>query len=115
LEARTDLKELKLYTSNESEFADIIAGRLDVAMEDGLKIGQFIKKNPDAAIEIAEGYTPQPDEYGYGRYGIRKDDVDLNLAISRAIAEMRADGTLSKIVREFGFTDRNLFFFPLTQ
>jgi ABC-type amino acid transport substrate-binding protein len=115
LEARNDLKELKLYTSNESEFADIIAGRLDVAMEDGLKIGQFIKKNPDAAIELAQGYTPQPDEYGYARYGIRKDDVDLNLAVSRALAEMRADGTLSSIVKEFGFTDRNLFFFPTTQ
>jgi ABC-type amino acid transport substrate-binding protein len=115
LEARTDLKELKLYTSNESEFADIIAGRLDAAMEDGLKIGQFIKKNPDAAIELAQGYSPQPDEYGYARYGLRKDDVDLNLAVSRALAEMRADGTLSSIVKEFGFTDRNLFFFPVTQ
>ena len=112
LEARTDLAELKLYTSNEAEFADVIAGRLDAAMEDGLKIGQFIKNNPDVPLELAEGYTPQPDEYGYARYGIRKDDVDLNLAISRALAEIRADGTLSSIVKEYGFTDRNLWYFP---
>ena len=115
LDARKDLKELKLYTSNEAEFSDIIAGRLDAAMEDGLKIGQFIKKNPGVAMEPASGYTPQPDEYGYARYGIRKDDVDLNLAISRALAEIRADGTLSNIVKEYGFTDRNLWYFPTAQ
>ena len=115
LEARKDLKELKLYTSNEAEFSDIIAGRLDAAMEDGLKIGQFIKNNPGVAMELASGYTPQPDEYGYARYGIRKDDVDLNLAMSRALAEIRADGTLSKIVKDYGFTDRNLWYFPMAQ
>jgi polar amino acid transport system substrate-binding protein len=113
LEKRTDLKDLKLYTSNESEFADLIAGRLDVAMEDDLKIGQFIKQHPDVAIEFASGYEPQPDEYGYARYGLRKDDVDLNHAVSRALDEMRGDGTLSKILSEYGFTDRNLWFFPV--
>jgi polar amino acid transport system substrate-binding protein len=112
LEARGDLQEVKLYTSNEAEFADVIAGRLDAVMEDGLKIGQFLKKNPDVALEMAAGYSPPADEYGYARYGIRKDDVDLNLAISRALAEIRADGTLSSIVKEYGFTDRNLWFFP---
>ena len=112
LEARGDLQEVKLYTSNEAEFADVIAGRLDVVMEDGLKIGQFLKKNPDVALELATGYAPPADEYGYARYGIRKDDVDLNLAVSRALGEIRADGTLSTIVKEYGFTDRNLWFFP---
>lgn len=112
LESRGDIGEVRLYTSNEAEFADVIAGRLDVVMEDGLKIGQFLKKNPDVALELASGYAPPADEYGYARYGIRKDDVDLNLSVSRALAEIRADGTLSSIVKDYGFTDRNLWFFP---
>lgn len=112
LEARGDIGEVRLYTSNEAEFADVIAGRLDVVMEDGLKIGQFLKKNPGVGLELATGYSPPADEYGYARYGIRQDDVDLNLAVSRALAEIRADGTLSSIVKEYGFTDRNLWFFP---
>jgi polar amino acid transport system substrate-binding protein len=112
LDPRKDLKELRLYTSNEAEFSDLIAGRLDAVFEDGLKIGQFLKKNPDVPMEIATGYSPPADEYGYARYGIRKEDVDLNLAVSRALAEIRADGTLSSIVKEYGFTDRNLWFFP---
>ena len=39
LEKRTDIKELKLSTTNESEFADLAAGRIDVTMEDDIKVG----------------------------------------------------------------------------
>ena len=55
LEKRTDLKELKLYTSNEAEFADLIAGRVDVIMEDDIKIGQFMKNHPDGRDGIRHG------------------------------------------------------------
>lgn len=113
LEKRTDLKELKLYTSNEAEFADLIAGRVDVIMEDDIKIGQFMKAHPDAAMELATGYEVAPEEYGYARYALAKEDVDLNHAVSRALDEIRGDGTLGKIIAEFGLTDRNLWYFPV--
>jgi len=113
LAARKDLKELKLYTTNEAEFADIIAGRLDVGMEDDIKISQFLKQHPEAAMEMVSDYKPLPEEYGYARYALRKDDVDLNNAVSRALDEIRGDGTLSAIIKEFGYTDRNLWFFPV--
>ena len=113
LEKRTDLKELKLYTSNEAEFADLIAGRVDVIMEDDIKIGQFMKNHPEAAMELATGYEVAPEEYGYARYALAKQDVDLNHAVSRALDEIRGDGTLGKIIAEFGLTDRNLWYFPV--
>jgi polar amino acid transport system substrate-binding protein len=113
LEKRTDLKELKLYTSNEAEFSDLIAGRVDVVMEDDIKIGQFMKAHPDAAMELATGYQVAPEEYGYARYALAKEDVDLNHAVSRALDEIRADGTLGKIIAEFGLTDRNLWYYPV--
>jgi ABC-type amino acid transport substrate-binding protein len=113
LEKRKDIGELKLYTSNEAEFSDLIAGRVDVVMEDDIKIGQFMKAHPDAAMEFATGYEVTPEEYGYARYALSKDDVDLNHAVSRALDEIRADGTLSKIIAEYGLTDRNLWYFPV--
>jgi ABC-type amino acid transport substrate-binding protein len=113
LEKRTDLKELKLYTSNEAEFADLIAGRVDVIMEDDIKIGQFMKNHPEAAMELATGYEVAPEEYGYARYALAKEDVDLNHAVSRALDEMRGDGSLRKIIAEFGLTDRNLWYYPV--
>ncbi|MBN3812489.1 transporter substrate-binding domain-containing protein [Paraburkholderia sp. Ac-20347] len=113
LEGRKDLKELKLYTSSEAEFADLIAGRIDVAMEDGIKIGLFLKQHPNAGMEFVADYRPLPQEYGYARYALRKGDVDLNHAVSRALDEMRADGSLAAILRQFGYTDRNLWFYPV--
>ena len=113
LEKRTDLKELKLYTSNEAEFADLIAGRVDVIMEDDIKIGQFMKAHPDAAMELATGYQVAPEEYGYARYALAKEDVDLNHAVSRAIDEMRGDGSLLAIMKNFGLTARNLWYYPV--
>ena len=114
LEARKDLKELKLYTSNEAEFSDLIAGRIDVGMEDDIKVGQFLKQHPDSQMEMVKDYEPLPQEYGYARYALRKTDVDLNSAVSRALDEIRADGTLTTIITKFGYTDRNLWYFPVT-
>jgi polar amino acid transport system substrate-binding protein len=113
LEGRKDLKELKLYTSNEAEFSDLIAGRIDVAMEDDIKIGQFLKQHPSAPMEMVADYKPLPQEYGYARYALRKGDVDLNDAVSRALDEIRADGTLASILKQFGYSDRNLWYFPV--
>jgi polar amino acid transport system substrate-binding protein len=108
LSQRKDLKELKLYTSNEAEFADLLAGRLDVAMEDDIKISAFT-----AAMQMVTDYQPLPQEYGYARYALRKSDVDLNSAVSRALDEIRADGTLGAIISQFGYSDRNLWYFPV--
>jgi len=114
LSKRHDFKELKIYTTNESEFADLVAGRIDVAQEDDIKVGLFIKNHPGVPIEFASGYAPSLEEYGYARYGIRKDDVDLNHAISRAIDELRGmrDG-IPKILEDGGLSPlRNMWYWP---
>jgi ABC-type amino acid transport substrate-binding protein len=114
LEKRTDIKELKIYTASEAEFADLIAGRMDCTLDDDIKIGLFMKAHPNAPMELATGYAPALEEYGYARYGIRKTDVDLNHAISRAIEELRAnrDG-IPKIVEEGGLSLRNMWYWPV--
>lgn len=114
LSKRKDLRELKLYTTNEAEFADLVAGRMDVSMEDDIKVGLFIKNHPGVPIEFATGYAPSLEEYGYARYGIRKDDIDLNHAISRAIDELRGrrDG-IAKVLEEGGLSLRNMWYWPV--
>jgi polar amino acid transport system substrate-binding protein len=114
LSKRKDLKDLKLYTTNEAEFADLVAGRMDVSMEDDIKVGLFIKNHPGVPIEFATGYAPSLEEYGYARYGIRKDDIDLNHAISRAIDELRGrrDG-IAKVLEDGGLSLRNMWYWPV--
>jgi polar amino acid transport system substrate-binding protein len=116
LSKRHDFKEFKIYTTNEAEFADLVAGRIDVAQEDDIKVGLFIKNHPGVPIEFASGYQPSLEEYGYARYGIRKDDIDLNHAISRAIDELRGrrDG-IPKILELGGLSLRNMWYWPVTQ
>jgi polar amino acid transport system substrate-binding protein len=113
LAGRKDLKELKLYTSSEAEYSDLMAGRIDVVMEDDIKLGAFLRQHPSAAMEMVTDYRPMPQEYGYARYALRKGDVDLNAAVSRALDELRADGTLIAILKDFGYSDRNLWYYPV--
>jgi polar amino acid transport system substrate-binding protein len=113
LKKRPGIKEVKLYTTDEAMFADLSSGRVDVVVNDEIKIAGFIKNHPGINMEKATGYVPQEWESGYARYGVRKEDVDLNWAISRAIDEMRADGTLGKIISDYGLGVGNLWNFPV--
>jgi hypothetical protein len=56
---------------------------------------------------------PPEIQLGYARYTLRKDDVDLNFAFSRAVDEMRADGTMAKFLPIIGLPASNLFNYPL--
>ena len=44
--------------------AQHLSSRVDVIMEDDIKIGQFMKNHPTAAMEFATGYKVAPEEYG---------------------------------------------------
>ena len=106
------VKELKLYSSADTEYADLVYGRLDAVLDDATRIAMFVKRHPGINMELSSVVVP-PSLQGYARYGIRKDDVDLNNAVSRAIEEMRADGTIMNIIARGGLPARNLFNFSI--
>jgi polar amino acid transport system substrate-binding protein len=114
LESRkADLKEIKLYSTSDVEFADLVNGRLDAVLDDDIKTIQFIKAHPGVNMELTDFSLPQTWALGYARYAVRKDDVDLNNAISRALDEMRADGTILKYIMKIGLPAKNLFNYTL--
>lgn len=102
MEGRKDLKELKLYTTSDVEFADLAAGRVDAIVDDDIKMIQFVKAHPGINMELSQVSMPIDLQLGYARYALRKTDVDLNHALSRAIDEMRADGTVGKFLVRTG-------------
>ena len=106
MEARKDLKELKLYTTSDVEFADLAAGRVDAIVDDDIKMIQFVKAHPGINMELSSVSMPIELQLGYARYALRKTDVDLNHALSRAIDEMRADGTVGKFLAKTGLPAR---------
>ncbi|GAC1436541.1 MAG: hypothetical protein NVSMB65_10610 [Chloroflexota bacterium] len=101
------------FQDNTSEFLSIVQGRVTVVLEDDAKFGAFKRSNPAAPVQVLD--IAPPSEllttygYSYARYGLRKEDCTLNFADTRALAELRSDGTIVAILRKWGLTSKNLF------
>jgi polar amino acid transport system substrate-binding protein len=97
------------YKSSDLEFSSLGQGRESAVLEDRPVFTEYMKANPNAPIEEVTA-TPPPIiisdyGYGYGRYGVRKDDCTLNFAVSRALSELRGVGVISKILNSYGLDD----------
>ena len=106
------------FQTDADEFSGISAGRVDVIVEDDVKVLDFQKANPTAPIEIVPDVAV-PEElifkygYGYARYAVRKEDCTLRAAYTQGLAETRGNGTVSALLKKYGLSNRNLFFFPV--
>jgi len=100
------------------EMQSLNQGRLDVVLDDDLVYYDFAKSVPNANIE-ALWSIPVPDSiingggYGMARYAMRKEDCTLRAGYTQGLAEERANGHVSYILKKYGLTDRNLVFFKL--
>jgi polar amino acid transport system substrate-binding protein len=110
--------EVTAFQTDAEEFAGISTGRVDAILEDDVKVLEYLSANKSATIEIVPNVAV-PDElifkygYGYARYALRKEDCTLRAAYTQALAEIRGNGNVSYILKKYGLSNRNLFFFPL--
>ena len=72
----------------------------------------YIKTQSDPKIELVKGYVPQSDLSDWTRFGVRKEDNDLNNAFSQALAQLKVDGTLLMIMERYGLSAHQLSAFP---
>lgn len=86
--------EIKLYPSQEEVNLDLASGRIDALFVDKL-VGDEWVKTADGACCALFGENIQVGG-GVGA-GVRKEDTDLRDLISKAIDEIKADGTYEKI------------------
>ena len=106
------------FQTDAEEFSAITTGRVDAILDDDVKIIEFLNANKSSPIEIFANVTI-PEElifkygYGYARYAVRKEDCSLRAAFTQGLAEVRGNGQASSILKTYGLTNRNLFFFPL--
>ncbi|HUK06531.1 MAG TPA: transporter substrate-binding domain-containing protein [Stellaceae bacterium] len=105
------------FRTNPEHFVAVAQGRIAAVMDDDVKFLAYMKANPDQPLEMVPNVTV-PDElifkygYGYARYALRKEDCSLRLAYTSALAEIRGNGMVSAILKKYGLSNRNLFFFP---
>ena len=106
------------FQTDAEEFAAISTGRVDAILEDDVKVIEYMKANASSPIEIVANVAI-PEElifkygYGYARYALRKEDCSLRAAFTQGLAEVRGNGQASAILKKYGLTNRNMFFFPL--
>ncbi|MGU7783562.1 ABC transporter substrate-binding protein [Burkholderia sp. PU8-34] len=91
------------YQNQDQVYADLIAGRLDGALQDAVQadIG-FLKTPRGAGFQFVGGDIDDPKTLGNGAgIGLRKEDTDLKAKIDKAIGDMRKDGTYDKIAKKY--------------
>jgi ABC-type amino acid transport substrate-binding protein len=95
------------YNDQLLEFASLVESRESAILEDAPLIAQYLKTKPDAKIEVLTSVQLPPKTlaemgYAYFRWGVRKEDCSLGLAISRALVEVRANGVVRNILEKSG-------------
>ncbi|MEM5329340.1 ABC transporter substrate-binding protein [Paraburkholderia sp. JHI2823] len=95
------------YQDQDQVYADLLAGRLDAALQDAVQADMgFLKTPRGAGFAFTGGELSDPNgALGNGAaIGLRKEDTDLKTKIDKALADMIKDGTYKKIEsRYFAF------------
>jgi cystine transport system substrate-binding protein len=76
-------------------------GRVDAIVNDKLTYLDYAKANPDAGLKIAAETTDKSES----AFVFRKGSTELTSAVDKALDELRADGTLTKISEKYFGTD----------
>jgi ABC-type amino acid transport substrate-binding protein len=106
------------FKSPAEELQSLDQGRVDYVVEDDVIYTVFAEENPNSNVEALWG-IPTPDDiifgggYGNARFGLRKEDCQLRVAYPTALAELRANGFFSSVLKKYGLSDRNLFWYKL--
>lgn len=108
------------YQDQNTELASLSAGRESAALEDGPTVAQYQKTHPSAKLRVVPAVALSLSQlqslgYSYFVFGIRKSDCSLNLALSRGLEEIRANGVVAAILRRDGLGQTAAVNIPGTQ
>ena len=96
-----DSVKVNTYTSEESAFLDLTSGRIDAVMGDTPLITAWQKKSADGYVIVGQPlHDPKYFGKGYG-IAVKKGNKELLAKLNKAIAEIKADGTYEKIVKQY--------------
>lgn len=89
---RVGIAEIKSYNSNQDVMLDLIAGRIDAAVNDSMRYG--LSKNPD--LEVKDS-IPSGDQLGM----MLTKDHPLLGKVNDAISSMKRDGTMAALYKKW--------------
>jgi lysine-arginine-ornithine-binding protein len=91
------------YQDQDQVYTDLISGRLDAALQDGVQVNLgFLGKPRGAGFAFTGGEPQDLKTLGNGAaIGLRKEDTDLKAKIDQALGDMVKDGTYKKIEAKY--------------
>lgn len=111
-------KDSGVTDANISTFPDqnallqaVVSGRVAAAALTDISLKWLAKKNPQAGIEVTEGFTPKSggkDVVSAGGFVFRSADNDLRTAFDTALADLHSSGKWVQIASPFGFSQANV-------
>ncbi len=98
------------YNDSLLELASLAESRESAILEDAPIVAAYLKSKPNEKIQVLTSVQLPPTTlaelgYAYFRWGIRKEDCSLGLAISRALLEVRTHGVVKNILQKSGMGD----------
>ena len=104
----TDIQNLD---SQDSMLRAVADGRVYAAALTDISLKDLVKKNPDAAVEVTDGFVPTKDGQEVvsgGGFVFRTADTALRDAFNAELAKLHTSGEWLRIVEPFGFGQDNL-------
>lgn len=93
------LKEIKKYDGVTEAFNDLSVGRIDAVIADGQVGGYYLTKRGGDLVLLDASLSEENVGIGF-----RKEDSDLRDAVQKALDDLKAEGTLSKLSEKwFGY------------
>ncbi len=89
----------------------VVNNRVYAASLTNISLNRLVDDNPDAQVEVTEGFNPIIDGaevISAGGFVFRKSDADLRNAFNSELRRIHENGGWLEIVRPFGFTEENL-------
>jgi polar amino acid transport system substrate-binding protein len=93
--------QVRIYPGQVEPFRDLGNGRLDAVLLDLPIVLYYLPKEPGLKR------SGEPFAMGYYGIGVRREDQSLLAVLNKALAELRADGTLERIYSRYGLWDAN--------
>ncbi|BEP95374.1 ABC transporter substrate-binding protein [Acidovorax sp. A79] len=100
LQKKGSFKEVRSYDSVADMTRDLALGRIKAGLGDQPIIAYQIRQNTFQGVKLAEGY--KPSNVGEVCLVVRKGDTETLARLNKAIAAVKADGTLTQIVKKWG-------------
>ncbi len=97
--AMEGLKEVKRYDKITEAFQELSVERVDAVIMDAQVGGYYVAKKPGEYVVLKETISEEPMGIGF-----KQEDKELNAEVQKALNELKAEGTLSKLSQKwFGF------------